>query len=138
MIKLNLVTSCEEHELIKKYLEENASEILADKINNGVKIVKDGVTLINKKTLDGFMNFATEEAKKAAILAGSESFKWGAITGVISGGASEAVKLYRSSKTIPSPVLSLGTKPVILDNFNPSELLVLATNVPSLTNANFI
>ena len=66
MIKLNLVTSCEEHELIKKYLEENASEILADKINNGVKIVKDGVTLINKKTLDGFMNFATEEAKKAA------------------------------------------------------------------------
>ena len=66
MIKLNLVASCEEHELIKKYLEENASEILADKINNGVKIVKDGVTLINKKTLDGFMNFATEEAKKAA------------------------------------------------------------------------
>ena len=66
MIKLNLVTSCEEHELIKKYLEENASEILADKINNGVKIVKDGVTLINKKTLEGFMNFATEEAKKAA------------------------------------------------------------------------
>ena len=66
MIKLNLVTSCEEHELIKKYLEENASEILADKINNGVKIVKDGVTLINKKTLEGFMNFAAEEAKKAA------------------------------------------------------------------------
>ena len=66
MIKLNLVTNCEEHELIKKYLEENASEILADKINNGVKIVKDGVTLINKKTLEGFMNFATEEAKKAA------------------------------------------------------------------------
>ena len=60
MIKLNLVASCEEHELIKKYLEENASEILADKINNGVKIVKDGVTLINKKTLEGFMNFATE------------------------------------------------------------------------------
>ena len=66
MISLNLVTSSTEQELIKQYLEENASEILADKINNGVKIVKDGVTLINKKTLDGFMNFATEEAKKAA------------------------------------------------------------------------
>ena len=66
MITLNLVTSSTEQELIKQYLEENASEILADKINNGVKIVKDGVTLINKKTLDGFMNFATEEAKKAA------------------------------------------------------------------------
>ena len=66
MIKLNLATSCEEHQLIKEYLEENASEILADKINNGVKIVKDGITLINKKTLEGFMNFAVEEARKAA------------------------------------------------------------------------
>lgn len=36
-------------------------------------------------------------------MAGSESFKWGAITGVIAGGASEAVKLYRSASTIPTP-----------------------------------
>ena len=66
MIELNLVTSSEEQKIIKQYLEKNASEILADKINNGVKIVKDDKTLISKKTLDGFMNFATEEAKKAA------------------------------------------------------------------------
>ena len=66
MIELNLVTNSEEQKIIKQYLEENASEILADKINNGVKIVKDDKTLINKKTLDGFMSFATEEAKKAA------------------------------------------------------------------------
>ena len=66
MIELNLVTGSGEQKIIKQYLEENASEILADKINNGVKIVKDDKTLISKKTLDGFMNFATEEAKKAA------------------------------------------------------------------------
>ena len=66
MNKLNLTTNTEEQKLIKDYLEENASEILAEKINNGVKIVKDDKTLINKKTLDGFMSFAIEEAKKAA------------------------------------------------------------------------
>ena len=44
-----------------------------------------------------------EEAKKAAALAGSESFKWGSITGVIVGGATEAITLYRSANTIPTP-----------------------------------
>ena len=34
-----------------------------------------------------------EQAKKAAALAGSEGFKWGAIIGTISGGASEAIAL---------------------------------------------
>ena len=66
MITLNLTAKGTEQELIKKYLEENASEILADKINNGVRIEKDGKTLINKKTLDGFMKYATEEARKQA------------------------------------------------------------------------
>ena len=47
-------------------MEANASEILADKINNGVHIQKDGKTLLNKKTLDGFMKFACDEAKKQA------------------------------------------------------------------------
>ena len=66
MIKLNLETKTKEHELIKAYLEENASDILAEKINNGVKIEKDGKTLINKKTLESFMSFARDEAKKQA------------------------------------------------------------------------
>ena len=66
MITLNLTAKGTEQELIKKYLEENVSEILADKINNGVRIEKDGKTLINKKTLDGFMKYATEEARKQA------------------------------------------------------------------------
>ena len=66
MITLNLTAETEEEKIIKAYLEENASEILADKINNGVEVEKDGKALINKKTLDGFMKFATSEAKKQA------------------------------------------------------------------------
>lgn len=63
---LNLTAKGTEQGLIKKYLEENASETLADKINNGVRIEKDGKTLINKKTLDGFMKYATDKARKQA------------------------------------------------------------------------
>ena len=63
---LNLTAKGIEQEELKKFLEENASEVLAEKINNGVRIVKDGVTLISRKTLDGFMRYATEEAKKQA------------------------------------------------------------------------
>ena len=66
MITLNLTAKGTEQELIKKYLEENASETLAEKINNGVCIEKDGKTLINKKTLDSFMKYATDEARKQA------------------------------------------------------------------------
>ncbi len=66
MSNIALKTKTKEHEILKAYLEENASDILAEKINNGVKIQKDGKTLINKKTLETFMYFATEEAKKLA------------------------------------------------------------------------
>ena len=66
MIKLNLETKTKEQELIKQYLEENTSEIFANKINNGVKIVKDNKTLINKKDLNGFMRYANDEARKLA------------------------------------------------------------------------
>ena len=66
MIELNLTTSNKEQEIIKQYLQENASEMLADKINNGVKSVKDNANLINKKDLDGFMKYASSEARKLA------------------------------------------------------------------------
>ena len=66
MIKLNLQTSNKQEEIIKNYLQNNVSEVLADKINNGVKIIKDNKTLINKKTLSGFMKYACEEARKQA------------------------------------------------------------------------
>lgn len=66
MSKLALETKSKEQEMLKAYLEENAGELLIEKINNGVKIQKDGKTLVNKKTLEGFMTYATEEAKKLA------------------------------------------------------------------------
>ena len=65
-MELNLQAKTKEQQRIKAYLEENASEILADKINNGVHIQKDGKRLLNKKTLDGFLKFACDEAKKQA------------------------------------------------------------------------
>ena len=65
-MRLNLEATTKEQELIKAYLEENASEILAEKINNGTPFEKDGKTFINRKTLDGFMKYATDEARKLA------------------------------------------------------------------------
>ena len=66
MSKLALETKTKEQEILKAYLEANSNEFLIKKINNGVKIQKDGKTLINKKTLESFVNYATEEAKKMA------------------------------------------------------------------------
>ena len=65
-MKLNLQATTKEERKVKAYLEANASEVLAEKINNGVRIQKDGKTLINKKTLAGFLKFACDEAKKQA------------------------------------------------------------------------
>ena len=65
-MRLNLETKSKEQELVKAYLEENASETLAEKINNGTPFEKDGKTFINKKTLDGFMKYASDEARKLA------------------------------------------------------------------------
>ena len=64
MTKLNLTAKGDDQIAVLNYLQQNATDLLADKINNGVQIVKDGVTLINKKTLDGFFRYATEEARK--------------------------------------------------------------------------
>ena len=63
---LNLDAKTNEERKVKAYLEVNASEMLAEKINNGVRIQKDGKTLLNRKTLSGFMKFACDEAKKQA------------------------------------------------------------------------
>lgn len=64
MTKLNLAAKGDDQIAVLNYLQQNATDVLADKINNGVQIAKDGVTLINKKTLDGFFRYATEEARK--------------------------------------------------------------------------
>ena len=65
-MKINLTAANKQEELILHYLENNASETLADKINNGTPFEKDGKPLINKKTLSGFMKYACDEARKLA------------------------------------------------------------------------
>ena len=65
-MRLNLDTKTKAQQLVKEYLENNASSALAEKINNGTVIEKDGKPLKNKKTLDGFMKYASEEARKLA------------------------------------------------------------------------
>lgn len=66
MIELNLTANNKQEELIKAYLQENVTQALADKINNGTPFSKDGKPLINKKSLSGFMKYACDEAKKLA------------------------------------------------------------------------
>ena len=65
-MELNLTAQNKQEELILNYLQNNASETLADKINNGTPFEKDGKPLLNKKTLAGFMRFACDEARKLA------------------------------------------------------------------------
>lgn len=66
MIELNLTANTEPEKRILEYLQNNVSETLADKINNGTPFEKDGKHLINKKTLDDFMKYACDEARKLA------------------------------------------------------------------------
>lgn len=65
-MKLNLTAVDSSQEKILAYLQKNASESLANKINNGTPITKDNVQLINKKDLNSFMSYATDEARKLA------------------------------------------------------------------------
>ena len=66
MIPLDLVTSNENEKRIKAYLEENVSQVLADKINDGTPTSKDGKPLTNKKTLSGFLDYACKLAQEKA------------------------------------------------------------------------
>jgi len=66
MITLNLTANTEPEKRVLEYLQNNASETLAEKINNGTPFEKDDNTLINKKTLSDFMKYACDEAKKLA------------------------------------------------------------------------
>ena len=64
-MRINLKANTPAEQRILEYLQNNASETLAEKINNGTPFKKDGEPLINKKTLAGFMKYACEEARKA-------------------------------------------------------------------------
>ncbi len=52
-----------------------------------------GMSAVASGVVTGIETGDMDEALKAAALSGSEGFKWGAITGVISGGATEAIAL---------------------------------------------
>ncbi len=66
MANINLTAKGRDQELILAYLQDNASEVLTDKINNGTPYEKDGKHLTNRKDLDGFMKYACDEARKQA------------------------------------------------------------------------
>lgn len=63
---LNLSANTPTEQKILDYIEQNASETLIDKINNGTPFEKDGKSLVNKKTLSGFMKYAAEESRKTS------------------------------------------------------------------------
>ena len=71
-MELNLKANTPAERKILEYLQNNASETLAEKINNGTPFEKDGNPLLNKKTLAGFMKYACEEARKT-VESGSSS-----------------------------------------------------------------
>lgn len=73
-MQLNLTAQNKQEELVLKYLQDNASETLADKINNGTPFEKDGHSLLNKKTLAGFMKYACDEARKLAEKGANSTF----------------------------------------------------------------
>lgn len=64
MRELNLTADGTAQERILAYLKDNVSDTLAEKINNGASVEKDDKSLINKKTIDGFMKYASDEARK--------------------------------------------------------------------------
>ncbi len=66
MKELNLTADGTAQERILTYLQDNVSDTLAEKINNGVSVEKDGKSLISKKTLDDFMKYASDEARRLA------------------------------------------------------------------------
>lgn len=63
MAKLNLTANGSEQQILLEHLTPLISDVLAEKINNGVTIEKDGKQLLSKKTLDTLMNYLSEQAK---------------------------------------------------------------------------
>ena len=64
MTTLNLTATDSKQQTVLEHLIPIVSDTLAEKINNGVFIEKDGKRLLNKKDLSSFMVYATEQARK--------------------------------------------------------------------------
>lgn len=154
MIQLNLKATNRQEEVILCYLQENASPVLAEKINNGMLLTKDGKSLTNKKTLTSFMKYACEEARKLAAKGAScacvddetvygwaiHYFEEESIEGTLytldGKEYKPAVnKTKNVSQHIPTPAISKTSKPVA-KQFNLFEL-VNETSVPVQEKAEF-
>ncbi len=61
------------------------------------------LSFVGSAIVKGIETGNVEETMKEASLAGSESFKWGAITGVITGGVGKTLSLLKSARTLPTP-----------------------------------
>ncbi len=61
------------------------------------------ISSVASGTITAIQTGDMEEAVKTAALQGSEAFKWGAITGVITGGVTESLTLYKSATTVHTP-----------------------------------
>ena len=116
MIELNLSANTEPEKRILEYLQNNVSETLADKINNGTPFEKDGKRLINKKTLADFMKYACDEARK---LAGKGANSACIEDSVVYGWAihffeEESIvgALYNADGTEYKPVIKVAAKPI--------------------------
>ena len=55
---------------------------------------------VSAAVIEGFQTKDYDKALKAAALGGSEAFKWGAISGVLVGGASELTAIHRATKAV--------------------------------------
>lgn len=61
------------------------------------------ISIAGAAIVTGIETKNVEETVKTAMLAGSDSFKWGAIVGVATGGVSETVSLVKSARSHPTP-----------------------------------
>lgn len=120
MIKLNLTAKDSREQTVLENLIPMVSETLADKINNGVYIEKDGKRLLNKKDLSTFMDYAAEQAKntlaenqrtgkQAVCVHGDDIMSW-----AIHYFEEESIegKLYNEDGTEYKPVVKPTAKPV--------------------------
>ena len=67
MTQLNLTANSADQKILLTHLTPLINDALADKINNGVRITKDGKELISKKDLDSFMEYLIDEIDKKKI-----------------------------------------------------------------------
>lgn len=67
MVQLNLTAQSADQKILLQHLTPLVSDVLAEKINNGVRITKEGKELISKKDLNSFMEYLIDEVDKMKI-----------------------------------------------------------------------